>query len=100
LDPIKARAAAATPGPWKPDGRNAFALQHGMSYLARSVIKAGVPESQKRTDAVFIAHAREDVPALLAEVERLRAENESLRDAVGRMAATALGIVDRIRSAR
>jgi len=27
---------------------------------------------QDRADAAFIAHAREDVPALLAEIERLR----------------------------
>jgi len=30
-------------------------------------------------DGAFAAHAREDVPALLAEVARLRAENERLR---------------------
>jgi uncharacterized small protein (DUF1192 family) len=30
-------------------------------------------------DSQFIFHAREDIPALLAEVERLRAEVEQLR---------------------
>lgn len=28
----------------------------------------------------FIAHARGDIPALLAEVERLRSENQTLRE--------------------
>ena len=32
-------------------------------------------------DAKFIAHSRQDVPDLLAEVERLRAENEVLEEA-------------------
>jgi len=48
LAEIAARAEAVTDGPWGPH--------------------LGV------TTNVFIAHARADVPALLAEVERLRAE--------------------------
>ncbi len=31
-------------------------------------------------DAQFIAHAREDVPALIAEIKRLRAQVEDLED--------------------
>jgi hypothetical protein len=32
------------------------------------------------TDADFIAHAREDVPALVAEVRRLKAEEQRLKE--------------------
>jgi len=39
-------------------------------------------------DAAFIAHARADVPALLAEVERLRAENARLTAEIDSMAST------------
>jgi hypothetical protein len=55
LDVIGARANAATPGPWTwPDWDDC---------------------SEQEADAnnEFIAHAREDVPALVAEVRRLRA---------------------------
>jgi uncharacterized small protein (DUF1192 family) len=69
LDAIRARVEAATPGPWKaerwcsnnPSVAEAWGL-NGMRTFA---------------DAVFCGHAREDVPALLAEVERLTAEVES-----------------------
>ena len=33
-------------------------------------------------DAFFIAHSRTDIPALIAEVERLKAENEALNKAL------------------
>ena len=34
-------------------------------------------KAQCVADADFIAHAREDIPALMAEVKRLRAESSS-----------------------
>jgi hypothetical protein len=37
-----------------------------------------VAETSTKVDAEFIAHAREDVPKLLAEIERLRADQERL----------------------
>jgi regulator of replication initiation timing len=54
LDVIRKRAEAATPGPW-------FA------------------EAANTADAEFIAHARQDVPKLLAEIERLKLDNDTLR---------------------
>lgn len=69
LDEIKKRAEAATPGPWAAHERahkNEWALR-GPATSARTLV---------REDATFIAHARQDVPALVAEVERLR---EALR---------------------
>ena len=53
LEAIKARATAATEGPWEWDDP---------------------------TIGQFLAHAREDIPALLAEVERLRGQLDNPRD--------------------
>lgn len=79
LDSIKARCEAATEGPWH--------REHG-DYGCVSIGNFGwvvdgpnCPQYDEDTpqghaDAEFIAHARTDVPALVAEVERLRAEVE------------------------
>ena len=64
LNAIKERAAKATPGPWYHNRHNEITTPNG-ARLAQTV--TGL-------DAEFIATAREDVPALVAEVERLRAE--------------------------
>jgi hypothetical protein len=64
VDAARARANAATPGPWvlsEPQGN--WIWPHICNTYA-----------SKRADAVFIAAARSDVPALADEVERLRAE--------------------------
>ncbi|QLJ01493.1 hypothetical protein HZZ00_10975 [Streptomyces sp. NEAU-sy36] len=70
LDAIQARANAATPGPWFPHedwpGR-VFAESEFNAHVAR--VTGSNPEANEQ----FIAHAREDVPALVAEVRRLRA---------------------------
>lgn len=71
---IRKRAEAATPGPWSANGGDVRAAVYADGRTAR-IIYGGMPY-----DAEFIAHAREDVPALLAEVERLRGENEWLRE--------------------
>lgn len=97
LEPIKARAAAATPGDWEclpweqaaggtdwnvwgPKGSNQVKIDdlHG--------------DFGSESDAQFIAHARTDIPALLAEVERLRADlgNANLRNNSMRSVAQAL----------
>jgi hypothetical protein len=102
LDEIKAREEKATPGPWfatvahewEPTGSND---EYGASIDA---YPPGVPphdsfgpvvmggHGQKvsgavgvllNNDAQFIAHAREDVPALVAEIERLKEENAELK---------------------
>lgn len=66
LNAIKERAAKATPGPWK------YSKQYG--YLAPVIPQQHVAvicnEILRNDDAEFIATAREDVPALVAEVER------------------------------
>jgi hypothetical protein len=76
LDQIETRAAAASKGPWRlsDDYTDIHAAdgEHLASYC-------------HTTDGEFIAHARTDVPAMAAEIRRLRAELaaarvQSLRD--------------------
>lgn len=75
LDAIEARANAATPGPWK------RLPSLSIDYAVESEVSkgCGVPDlmidlsgDSARADADFIAAARTDVPALVAEVRRLR----------------------------
>ena len=65
LDEIEARANAATEGPWEADGSaHVLTADNTPTFVARCAdpggSDAGVP------DAEFIAHARTDVPALVA----------------------------------
>lgn len=78
LAAIKVRAEAATPGPWDVEPDDGGADWHGFATKA-SIRTAGWSDGAgwckygfDAADATFIAHARTDVPALLAEVERLR----------------------------
>lgn len=72
LDAIRRRVSAATPGAWKTGNR----FGTGTLGSAVAVISGNLPPLELdprrngRNDAAFIAHARQDVPALLAEVDR------------------------------
>ncbi len=77
LDRLDAVAAAATPGPWKLWGMQVMADPTGTSRLDCAVAVASThfvdSGGHPRTfDATFIAVAREALPALVAEVRRLR----------------------------
>ena len=97
LEAIKRRCNAATVGPWgivELDGKWVVGIMRG--GLKDRVWIEDSSCIERREDADFIAHAREDVPALLAEVERLRAilkavkseiENEFYAVALMRMRA-------------
>jgi len=61
---IRERVASATPGPWD---------AHVHASAVWPLIRVGSPENVE-ADAVFIEHARDDIPFLLAEVDRLTAE--------------------------
>lgn len=88
LDAIEARADAATKGPWR-----AGTLEHEGKVWAEDAEALGGPSVGERclfnanlhyphtANRVFIAAARADVPALIAEVRRLTAENERIREA-------------------
>ena len=81
LDDIETRHTAATPGPWflhaDWPGR-VFAESEFNHHVAR--VTGSNPESNER----FIAHAREDVPLLLAEVRRLQGQRRYLIDQLAR----------------
>lgn len=68
---IRARAEAATPGPWTVFARDSSG--QAVDYFLGFDIE-GPEEAQRgmfanRADAEFIAHAREDIPALLAALK-------------------------------
>ncbi|MEU5838816.1 hypothetical protein ABZ820_34845 [Streptomyces diacarni] len=66
---IAARVDAATPGPWRVDDDWAEIKAPDLDTIADYW-----EPTRESGNGAFIANAREDVPALLAEVERLRAE--------------------------
>jgi hypothetical protein len=83
LEAIEARCRAASPGPWKAlvEGRDHWSGddfirvgdldQEPDLYVSRD--EAGGIQPASAADLDFIACARQDIPALLAEVRRLRA---------------------------
>jgi uncharacterized protein (DUF885 family) len=74
---LRALADAATPGPWEverdPYGDDDYPVSANGRYLCVSP-DDGVRGGHSEADAAFIAAARDAVPALLDEVERLRKE--------------------------
>lgn len=115
LAEIRARESAATKGPWGTyddgTGRIDIAAElegTGHGYTCRRGIAQtddqpidNDPEhidwdeaddqAQIEADAQFIAAARTDVPALLAEVDRLRGERDAFADRVDTLTAVAKG---------
>lgn len=82
LSQIEARTRRATPGPWRWWTSNSFRrlLSSDPSGKDGDVLSGTIQRSDghpdvlvSEDDASFIQHAREDVPALVAEVRRLQA---------------------------
>lgn len=73
LAEIEARANAAAPAPWSEITVNSEQRKYiwAQGYWLATMHDAWFPMAP---NAEFIAHAREDVPALIAEVRRLRGE--------------------------
>lgn len=69
---IRARLALATPGPWAVDAEQLD--EYGFNFAPTVCAGCGGDWPLDGPDAFFIAYAREDVPWLLAEIERLRGE--------------------------
>lgn len=95
LDAIRARAEAATPGLWHGphDGEFGCVVQGDFGWVTPGLgPEYDQDTDQGQADAEFIAHARQDVPDLLAEVERLRQHSITLNSLGWRM-AEALGQV-------
>lgn len=79
LAAMKARVEATTPGPWRSifegrdqDSGSSFIMTAGDDIYLHSENYLG-GGGHFCADQDFIAHARQDMPRLLAEVERLRA---------------------------
>jgi hypothetical protein len=77
LAAIRKRAIGATPGPWTRFGRSSSNPDGDDEFLGHEI--EGPPRPSRGqfarvADAEFIAHARTDVPTILAKVDRLRAE--------------------------
>jgi len=69
LDEIKEREQAATSGPWEVKVKGNTVESHQVMSQGNEPICSAI--SPKTKNAQFIAHARTDIPALIAEVERL-----------------------------
>lgn len=83
-------------GSHEPRMRWCPACEH-MHYEHREVPVDLRSDPEIEADATFIAAAREDVPALLAEVDRLRLENEALTLMGTGTAQMATGAYERLR---
>lgn len=79
LDAIEARANSAMAGPWKAEEYRGFNRKDAEWVVWMNDAKTEDNTILEQPDAEFIAHAREDVPALVAEVRRTRKENDRLR---------------------
>lgn len=105
LDGIRRRADAATPGPWERhepgdlDNWPFYAYLRGEHVRGVGWLEFGGAELAD-ADRTFVIQAREDVPALLAEVERLRAEYERLRAEYAETEIAAEAEVTRLRGER
>jgi hypothetical protein len=78
LAAIEARVEAATEGPWEATPNDRIL---SLTYPCEDVAgqfgnKDAVVEALRKADAEFIAHARTDVPALVAYARELQAEVE------------------------
>ena len=107
LDAIEQRANAATEGSWEYDGCGEIIQHFSLPEPWATVVSTDVAcmaycyggsaaGVERDEDAEFIAHARDDVPALLAEVRRLRAMEQRGREYARHLARPfADGVPDR-----
>lgn len=72
LTAIEARATAATVGPWDGHQNSGVTSKHTRDSVFETGCGCCTNKDLSVEDAAFIAAARADVPALVAEVRRLR----------------------------
>jgi len=75
IEEIRKRAEAATPDEWF--------VMHDRDVMIESPSGScdthTIAYSETSVDAIFIANARQDIPALLAHIAELQAENKALK---------------------
>lgn len=97
LAAIEARANAATSGPWCTDSWEIYQGTEyvpGISMWIGETCRGATSMEQDRADAAFVAAARTDVPALIAEVRELLLHTRTLEALVAEQAAE----IDRLRA--
>ena len=81
LDEIRARCEAATPGPWYVEEHRDYShLVAGKSDSDDAMWLAYFGLAYAQNEAAFCAHARADLPALLAVAEAAAAYRETVDD--------------------
>ena len=87
IEEIEARAAKATPGPWKLETH--IVEPEGSSQVIRCGDRVDCWNNESCANAEFIAHAREDVPwlcetvrQLIARLGAVEAQNAAMREAL------------------
>lgn len=78
---IEERVNRAARGPWVTIGQGVFSFAVEVCHCESGENTPSAKE-YARKDAAFIAHARTDIPALVAEVRRLRGELEKTESAL------------------
>lgn len=97
LKAIEERANAATPAPWTTFAWSKWAPDEVSVSGPRLT---GYEGEVVPADAEFIAHARTDVPTLLAEVRRLREERRSVLGALRAVGGVDVDLVVEVRALR
>ena len=98
MEAIKARAKAATKGPWI-EGQPGNFRVYGPANMGRQsgplleiqILGVSDPEIEGANRA-FIAHARQDIPALIARIEALEAQKWDVQHTDAMNDMVALGI--------
>jgi len=82
LDAVQARADAATAGPWTVDDdrQTAYPVVRANGRAVAGCPTSGLGKWPRLSNAVFVAHARTDVPALVAELRAARGARGQLND--------------------
>jgi hypothetical protein len=89
LNQIRERCDKATPGPWRVGNNTITDRHHGeesvvddIRVIVRREVYGGPADGQTYADIRFIAHTRQDVPALLDYVAELEAKIAGLESEV------------------
>lgn len=99
----KARCAAASAGPWRHLAADNL-IENAEGFIVWQARSLACSVEQRDANGAFIAHARTDLPAAIARIERTEASNaalaaelRALRQTAARMfAAIEQGRVDRV----